>query len=148
MSDRNLDVSPTRVPGQQMVYGQEFPLVLQCGTRDVTLEETTAWIGQRRQELLDRVAEHGAILFRGFPLRTPQDFDAFITAFGLPNFPYKESLSNAVRVNWTERVFSANEAPADVTIYYHHEMAQTPIYPAKLFFFCQQQSESGGETPV
>jgi hypothetical protein len=53
-----------------------------------------------------------------------------------------------VRVNYTERIFSANEAPADVTIYFHHEMAQTPIYPAKLFFFCQTPAEEGGETPL
>jgi hypothetical protein len=27
-------------------------------------------------------------------------------------------------------------------------MAQTPIFPARLFFFCQQPAEEGGETPV
>jgi hypothetical protein len=27
-------------------------------------------------------------------------------------------------------------------------MAQTPIYPSKLFFFCEQRAESGGETPL
>jgi hypothetical protein len=27
-------------------------------------------------------------------------------------------------------------------------MAQTPIYPAKLFFFCQTAAEEGGETPL
>jgi hypothetical protein len=51
-------------------------------------------------------------------------------------------------VNYTERIFSANEAPADVTIYFHHEMAQTPIYPAKLFFFCMKAADEGGETPL
>ena len=54
---------------------------------------------------------HGAVLFRGFPLATAEDFDAFVAAFDLPNFPYDESLSNAVRVNKTPRVFTANEAP-------------------------------------
>ena len=82
-------------------------------------------------------ASMARFLFRGLPLNSPEDCDAFVAAFGLTNFPYIESLSNAVRVNWTERIFSANEAPPDVTIYFHHEMAQTPIYPAKLFFFCQ-----------
>ena len=84
----------------------------------------------------------------GLPLNSPEDCDAFASAFELTNFPYIESLSNAVRVNYTERIFSANEAPADVTIYFHHEMAQTPIYPAKLFFFCQTPAEEGGETPL
>ena len=86
---------------------------------------------------------HGAVLFRGFPLTTAEDFDAFVAAFELPNFPYDESLSNAVRVNRTPRVFTANEAPPSVTIFLHHEMAQTPIYPSQLFFFCEQPAAHG-----
>jgi hypothetical protein len=91
---------------------------------------------------------HGAVLFRGFPLTTADHFDTFVAAFGLQNFPYEQSLSNAVRINRTGRVFTANEAPANVTIYLHHEMAQTPIYPSRLFFFCEQPAETGGATPV
>jgi hypothetical protein len=57
-------------------------------------------------------------------------------------------LSNAVRVNVTDRVFTANEAPPDTSIYLHHEMAQTPLYPSKLFFYCQIAAEEGGATPL
>ena len=71
-----------------------------------------------------------------------------MTAFDLPNFAYDESLSNAVRVNRTPRVFTANEAPPSVTIFLHHEMAQTPVYPSRLFFFCEQAAETGGATPI
>jgi hypothetical protein len=148
MPETMLDVNAVPVKGQQIVYGRPFPLVLQCQTGDATLPATVEWVSNRREELLDQCGQHGAVLFRGFPLGSPQDFDAFIAAFSLSNFPYYESLSNAVRVNWTERVFSANEAPPEVTIYFHHEMAQTPIFPARLFFFCQQPAEEGGETPV
>ena len=77
-----------------------------------------------------------------------EDFDRFVAAFDLPNFPYEDSLSNAVRVIKTPRVFTANEAPPTVTIFLHHEMAQTPIYPSKLFFFCEQPAETGGATPL
>ena len=55
-----------------------------------------------------------------------QAFDDFVAGFDLPNFAYDESLSNAVRHNRTPRVFTANEAPQDVEIFLHHEMAQTP----------------------
>ena len=139
-----LDVTPISVPGQQKLDGHVFPLVLKCSTPGATLDATVDWVRTERDDLLDRAGLHGAVLFRGFPLATPQDLDAFIAAFDLPNFPYYESLSNAVRVNWTERVFSANEAPPEVTIFYHHEMAQTPIFPAKLFFFCQQPAGNFG----
>jgi hypothetical protein len=106
------------------------------------------WVRASRDELQQLAKRHGALLFRAFPLSSAEDFDAFVAAFDLPNFPYYESLSNAVRVNWTERVFSANEAPPEVTIYLHHEMAQTPFFPAQLFFFCQQPADEGGQTPI
>jgi hypothetical protein len=143
-----LRVEAVALPNQQTHYGQPFPLVLQCQTPDVTLEATAAWAAENRQPLLDRAAEYGVVLFRGFPLSTPEDFDSLVAAFQLPNFPYEGSLSNAVRVNKTPRVFTANEAPPTVMIYLHHEMAQTPVYPSRLFFFCQQPAETGGATPV
>lgn len=143
-----LDVVPFEVPGQKTVSGKGFPLALECRASHVSLQDVCNWIGNEREELIRRLGEHGAILFRGFGLATPEDFDDFVAAFELPNFPYNQSLSNAVRINWTERVFSANEAPPDVTIYFHHEMAQTPIFPAKLFFFCQVPAEEGGQTPI
>ncbi len=81
-------------------------------------------------------------------MTNPEDFDAVVSAFNFPNFSYADSLSNAYRINYTPRVFSANEAPSDITIFLHHEMAQTPIYPSKLFFFCQTAADEGGATPI
>jgi alpha-ketoglutarate-dependent taurine dioxygenase len=145
---RSLDVEPGAVSGQQNHDGQPFPLVLRCRTLRPDLDETIAWIRGGRHELVGRARACGAIMFRGFPLMTAEDFDRFVAAFELPNFPYDQSLSNAVRVNRTERVFTANEAPPEVTIFLHHEMAQTPIYPSKLSFFCEKAADEGGATPI
>ena len=147
MIDSLLDVTPAAVTGQQEHFGSPFPLVLELRT-PAGLDDACQWIAANASSLVGQAAEHGAILFRGFPLHTAEDFDRFVSAFGLPNFPYSESLSNAVRVNRTPRVFTANEAPPTVDILFHHEMAQTPVYPARLFFFCEQPAESGGATPL
>jgi hypothetical protein len=148
MAAKPINMIEASVPGQQTEFEHVFPLVLKCETPGTTLEDAVAWVDQHRESLVEKATDHGAILFRGLPLDTPQDCDAFVTAFGIKNFPYIESLSNAVRVNFTERIFSANEAPPEITIFFHHEMAQTPIYPKKLFFFCMQPAEEGGETPL
>ena len=134
--------------GQRTEDGSVFPLLIVCDSSEATLEGTETWIAGNCSALDAKAAEHGAILFRGFPLVTDQDFDRFVAAFGFPGFTYEDSLSNAVRTNRTERVFTANEAPADVNICLHHEMAQTPIYPSKLFFFCEKPAEQGGATPL
>lgn len=110
--------------------------------------EPLAWIADNKQRLIQEVESVGAVLLREFALATDQDFDAAIRQFELPAFTYEESLSNAVRMNRTELVFTANEAPPNIEIFLHHEMAQTPLYPSKLFFFCEQAAESGGATPL
>ena len=148
MDATNLRIEPTTVENQHTYDGQPFPLVLACRSADASRAAVLSWAAARRGELDEQLTAQGAILFRGFPIHTAEDFDAFVTSFGYRNFAYDQSLSNAVRVNRTERVFTANEAPADVTIYLHHEMAQTPIYPARLFFFCEQPAAAGGATPI
>src|SRR5688572_26163876 len=147
MTQSTLRVSPISVPNQQTHYNQPFPLVLVCES-PASLEASCQWITAHRAQLLQQSADHGAILFRHFGPRTAADFDAFIAAFALPNFAYEDSLSNAVRVSRTPRVFTANEAPPTVTIFLHHEMAQTPIHPSRLFFFCEHPAQEGGATPI
>ncbi|MDF1816132.1 MAG: TauD/TfdA family dioxygenase, partial [Verrucomicrobiales bacterium] len=143
-----IEIKELKLGSQQDWDGSIFPLILECQTKDATLEQTREWIRENAAVLEEKASQHGAVLFRNFPLSTDLDFDQFIEAFGFPNFKYEDSLSNAVRTNRTERVFTANEAPPEVTIFLHHEMAQTPIYPGKLFFFCEKAAEEGGATPL
>lgn len=91
---------------------------------------------------------NGAVLFRGFPVETITDFDLVVRAFALEPFSYASSFSNAVRIEKTDLVFTANEAPPEIEIFFHHEMAQTPVYPRWLFFYCDHAPESGGATPI
>ena len=139
-------MKPFALPGQHEYDGQAFPLGIDVAAE--SLDEACAWVAGAALELSRLAGEHGAVLVRGLPLAKPEEFDAVVSALGYPNFSYANSLSNAYRINHTPRVFSANEAPADVTIFLHHEMAQTPFYPSKLIFFCQVAAGQGGATPV
>ena len=134
------------VPGQHEYGGSPFPLAIKAP--EGFLSEGCEWARGVAGELSKAAFEHGAVLVRGLPMTSPEDFDAIVSAFNFPNFSYADSLSNAYRINFTARVFSANEAPSDITIFLHHEMAQTPIYPSKLFFFCQTAADEGGATPI
>ena len=110
--------------------------------------DLAAYLGGHRGEVEAHLSGDGAVLLRGFDVPDAEAFDSVVRAWGEPNFAYAESLSNAVRVNVTERVFTANEAPPSTSIYLHHEMAQTPIYPSRLFFYCEIAPDSGGATPL
>jgi hypothetical protein len=148
MQTASLPVEEISLPGQTAFHGKKFPLAVECRDRTSGREATLDWLRANRDKLDAQATAHGALLFRGFPVETPEAFDSFIRAFDYSNFRYDDSLSNAVRVVRTERVFSANEAPPNVTIFFHHEMAQTPVYPSRLFFYCEHAAAEGGATPI
>ncbi len=142
----SLEAQTLSLADQHEYHGQPFPLAREVSAGN--LDDACAWARDHAAELDAQAATHGAVLLRGLPLASPEDFDAIVSAIDFPNFSYADSLSNAYRINYTPRVFSANEAPAEVTIFLHHEMAQTPSPPAKLFFFCQTAPAEGGATPI
>jgi hypothetical protein len=144
----DLDITVLELEGQQVHDGRTFPLAYRCDSDEATMGEATSWMAKNASRLSSQATQHGAVFLRGFPLASAEDFDTAVQAFDLPGFSYDDSLSNAYRINYTPRVFSANEAPPEETISLHHEMAQTPIYPSKLFFFCQVAPETGGTTPI
>lgn len=125
-----------------------FPTVIVNDGSVETIEQAERWIGGNLQDLKRELDSSGAVLFRDFPIADVEGFDRFFSAFGYANFTYRESLSNAVRIDHTERVFTANEAPKDVEIFIHNEMAQTPIYPNVISLFCQTAAEKGGATTI
>ena len=127
-------------------FETEFPLVVKI--EGFQLNDFFDFIEINCSTIEELTLSHGAVLLRGLPLTTPDDFDSAIQRFYWENFTYEDSLSNAVRVVHSPRVFSANEAPPETTIFLHHEMAQTPLFPSKLFFFCQKAADKGGSTPI
>ena len=143
----SITVKKISVTYQQHYQDSLFPLVY-AAQPNTCSDSVQRWLAQHKSQIEMELEINGAVLFRDFGIVDDQEFDAFIRAFDWPSFTYEESLSNAVRHNRTELVFTANEAPPSVSIFLHHEMAQTPIYPSKLFFFCEQAAASGGATPI
>ena len=137
-----MSISPE--PTVSLPSEDHFPTIIEA-SKDKSLPK---FLGEYGDRLADLISRSGALLFRGFDVQDANAFDAAVEAYGAENFRYADSLSNAVRVNVTDRVFTANEAPPETEIYLHHEMAQTPIYPSKLFFYCEIAPSQGGATPI
>lgn len=125
-----------------------FPSIIENDGSITDLNQAIDFIKSNVDVLKRELTCTGALLFRGFPVKNADDYDALFSAFGYPNFTYKESLSNAVRINFTEYVFTANEAPKNVEIFLHNEMAQTPINPKIISLFCETAAEEGGATSL
>ena len=132
----------------QFMNKKDFLKEIQEDMKLMTMSSTEKWIHENKVSIESQLDEYGAILFSDLPVENAEDFDLFVSAFKYDTFTYEESLSNAVRINKTNKVFTANEAPSEIEIFLHHEMAQTPMYPKNIFFFCKSASQYGGETPL
>ena len=126
----------------------ETPEIALLSPKELPITLGTALDGPSKTVVSDLINTHGFVVFRGYGIQSDQDFHRFVEGFGLENFKYADSFSNAVRHNRTDRVFTANEAPPNVEIFLHHEMAQTLTFPGALFFFCEKAAEFGGATPI
>ena len=116
---------------------QAFLKVVENDSDLGNMSSTQNWLKENKISIESQLEEYGAILFKDLPIETADEFDKFVSTFNYNTFTYEESLSNAVRINKTSKVFTANEAPKEVEIFLHHEMAQTPSYPKNIFFFCK-----------
>ncbi len=105
-----------------------------------------AWVKTNRKEVNRDLLIYGAVLFRGFAISSPQDFeDVAISAD--PNLK-NEYLGTSPRDRVTKYVHTASELPGSYPIMQHAEMSFLDNPPRKLFFFAKVAPKKFGETPI
>ncbi|KAK8969640.1 Clavaminate synthase-like protein [Platanthera guangdongensis] len=127
-----------------MFHGRVFPKTLlpapeRAGHR---LPEI---VSEERGMLEEELQRHGAILLRGFDVRSPEDFSQVVAAFGWDEFVYAGA---ANRIKLAERVLTVNAEPLHLFLNFHHEMALIKEYPNKILFCCLEAPATGGETSI
>ncbi|AEE76500.1 syringomycin biosynthesis enzyme-like protein [Arabidopsis thaliana] len=141
----------TPIPQQKHYESKPFPAVISPPSASIpipalSLPLFTQTIKTQKHYLDSLLHESGAVLFRGFPVNSADDFNDVVEAFGFDELPYVGGA--APRTSVVGRVFTANESPPDQKIPFHHEMAQVREFPSKLFFYCEIEPKCGGETPI
>ncbi|KAK2654627.1 hypothetical protein Ddye_014483 [Dipteronia dyeriana] len=139
----------TQIPKQKYYNSIPFPSVLSPNPKTAvpcSVSHLTEAIKTQKPFLDSLLHKTGTVIFRGFDVKTAEDFNAVVEAFGYEELSYMGG--TAPRTNIVGRVFTANESPADQRIGFHHELAQELEPPSKLFFFCEVAPTSGGETPI
>lgn len=115
-----------------------------------TVSDVVAFVKRHRSTIDEAVQNRGAVLFRGFPLKDVDGFDAFVQAWeGWNDLSYERSMSFAVRKKLSQRICTTNEGKSGGLVF-HHEQAQTPLWPRYVFFLCQTPAQpgDGGATGV
>jgi alpha-ketoglutarate-dependent taurine dioxygenase len=120
-----------------------LPLIARSSVPDL---DPIAWAAANRERVDQLLLEHGAILFRGFNLATPERFRQF--AASLSNELLEFSERAAPRLEVAPRVYTSTEYPPEYPIPIHHENSFAYRWPMKLFFYCQLLAKRGGNTPI
>lgn len=121
------------------------PLVVEGNGEPIEkLQALIAGKNKYEQELL----KHGAVLFRGFNVATPGDFEKIASSIDADLKNDYLGTSPRDKVAGTDFVFTASELPPFYPIMQHCEMSFLPHPPRKLFFYCHVEPKQGGETPI
>ena len=122
--------------------GELFPLVIKPAASDVDLID---WAKNSRTLIETKLQQHGAILFRGFTEPLVSTFEQF--ALGICPQLFGE-YGDLPREGMGGKVYGSTPYPADQTIFFHNESSHLHRWPMKIWFFCVQPAQSGGETPI
>ena len=123
--------------------GRPLPLVLEPAIAGVDL---IGWAALHREELERKVLEHGALLFRGFGVKSVEQFEQVIASLSPGALEYLFRASPRTRVGGN--IYTSTDYPADQVIFPHNEHSYSPRFPLRLFFCCHVPSETQGETPI
>ncbi|KAJ0890841.1 putative TauD/TfdA-like domain, taurine dioxygenase TauD-like superfamily [Helianthus annuus] len=138
-----VDLLPPQKPNGEVL----FPIVLTPNPKTTKPIELTEAIKANRPWLDSLLHQSGAILFRGFSVSSASDFNDVVESSGYEDFSYGVGGAGS-RTKVVGRVYTANEAPPHQNIPFHHEMSHSPVFPSKLFFFCEVEPGKGGETCI
>ncbi|PWN86790.1 Clavaminate synthase-like protein [Acaromyces ingoldii] len=148
--------------GPEKILTDAFPGVLDASpdaTLDAFLSEASSLAAQpaHRTAKADESAlrtlltsSGGALHFRNTPLRTADDFSAFIhtLAEGAGWVPHQDKGLMVLRRPHAKNVASANEGPSHLAIGSHNEYGLSSHHPSFIAFFCLSAPEKRGETPI
>jgi amino acid adenylation domain-containing protein len=121
---------------------QPTPLVIQPALDDVDLID---WARTHRQSIETQLLEHGAVLFRGFNIQSPSEFEQFALRICPELFGEYGDLP---REGVSGKVYGSTPYPSDQDILFHNESSHLQRWPMKIWFFCMQPAQQGGETPI
>lgn len=127
-------------------FKNPLPVVYQPNTEEQKSKQTLIrWIKNNKRALTDDLKEYGAVLFRGFDVSSPQDFEDVIINVD-PNLK-NNYLGTSPRNQVTRYTFTATELPPAYPIMQHAEMSFLDSPPKKLFFIAEKLRKSSEKLP-
>lgn len=120
-----------------------LPLVITPKNDNFTLAE----FFNLHKELIDQsILKYGGVLFRNFILKGTEEFEKIVADNYGSLLEYNDRATPRSQVRG--KVYTATDYPSDQEILLHNESSFAARFPRKIFFYCIENADKGGETPL
>ena len=126
-----------------LLPGQTLPLVIQPSDHELRLVD---WAIGNVEFIRDSLQKHGGLLFRNFNINGAEECEQFIKSVSAEPLEYRERSSP--RHNIKGNIYTSTDYPSDHYIFPHNENSYQHTWPLKIFFFCDDPPQNGGETLI
>lgn len=126
---------------------QKLPLVIEPNSPNPTYDGLLELLRSSKDEIVQKLHQYGGILFRGFPIDSPQQFNDTITALGLGkclDYIGGDSPRNKIY----DKVYTSTEASPEFKIPLHNELSYVKHFANHIYFWCDVPPAADGETII
>lgn len=125
----------------------DFPAVITSENQIASLGDFSSIIDNNRPMIEQALLKHGALLFRGFPVASANDFSSTITSLGFGKFVNYIG-GDSPRDKVENGVYTSTEAPPSFHIPLHQELSFIKHFPRHIYFYCETPPIAGGQTII
>ncbi|MBS0603594.1 MAG: TauD/TfdA family dioxygenase [Verrucomicrobia bacterium] len=129
------------------LHPEGLPLVIEPTGKQFQLAEFLNHLQENTVQYRKKLLEHGGLLFRNFPVETPNDFVAVIKNLQLGEFCSYVG-GDSPRKKVVDGVYTSTEAPPSIKLPLHNELSYVKNYPKHICFYCETPPAAKGETII
>jgi alpha-ketoglutarate-dependent taurine dioxygenase len=131
------------VSAAPLLPGKSWPVLFTPRIDGLSL---LAWARSKCVMIQEQLAAYGAVLCRGFAVKSVNEFEEVIHLLGGELLDY--SYASTPRSKVSGKIYTSTEYPANQEIPLHNEMSYARRWPLKLGFYSIAAAPHGGETPL
>lgn len=113
---------------------------------DESCPSLSEFLNSNKSEVLAALDQSGAVIFRGFGVKTPENFQAAVDVLTPTPFDYRGGGSPRSKVSG--KISTSTEYAASQHIPLHIEGSYFPVAPEFIWFFAQNPVADRGNTPI
>ncbi|MCE5316604.1 MAG: TauD/TfdA family dioxygenase [Parachlamydia sp.] len=123
-----------------------IPLAIEPAAK-MTLPEFYTLLKEENAYFRQQLLKYGALLFRGFPIASPDDFAGLVTHLNVGSFVHYIGGDSPRKIVKGD-IYTSTEAPPSIKIPLHNELSFVKNHPRYIHFYCETAPQTRGETII